>query len=218
MVAVFVWQKLHSSNGPSFKLNSANRTETFLPVAYLPAIQYGQDIAGRQVSAWMPADAFINEPQFKARFSEIHKAGILAVAWHLFADGRALGSDGTSLTPGFLKSYDEAMNIATQNRVGVIWILMDRLFLARSEESDTQFPLHADLVMNPVLQDRFLTHVVDTLVQRPSSRDVLGWIIVAEPDVVEDQQLTRSGFGEVHHGDCASHERSAARPGGWHFV
>ncbi|HEX5731537.1 MAG TPA: hypothetical protein VF131_01790 [Blastocatellia bacterium] len=174
-------------HGPKVDLISRDPDHTFQFAINLPWFKYGQDFG--QVDAWGRAGVSENRSDFASTFKKLRQSGVDYVLWFLLFDGRgALEFDAngyvTGLDSTFFEDYDAAIEVARENEIGIVWVLLDFYFMfpARQENGASLFG-HADVIEQSNKRASFLNNALKPILRRyPVESHIVGWVLVNEPE------------------------------------
>jgi len=145
---------LHHPPSPelTFDLALPNPERTWQPVVSMPWVGYGSDFGG--VPGWGVRGAAFDD-RTDQWFKKLAHAGIRAVAWFLFADGRgALQFDSagyvTGVSPPFWGDYHSVLKSAAKHNLQLVWVLADfEIGMPKQTERGVQLFGRADLIEDP---------------------------------------------------------------------
>jgi hypothetical protein len=174
-------------NGPKVDLSSRDQNHTFRPAVNLPWFTYGQDFG--QAHGWGWAGVSTNRSRLAATFKRLRQSGVHYVLWFLLFDGRGaleFDSNGyvTGLDPAFFRDYDVAIDVAREQDMGIVWVLLDYYFMfpAKQENGASMFG-HADVIEQPDKRESFLNNALKPILRRyPVESQIVGWVLVNEPE------------------------------------
>ena len=157
------------------------------PVINLAWWHYRQDFG--DVKGWQSRGVSRNRQQVSDGLRELKQAGASTVVWFLLADGGAspdfdaLGNI-TTLDPSFFADYREAIKLAEQHGLSIVWVLMDHLW-AKPLSMENGAPIfgHSQIIENPTNHAQFLEHVLDPIL-KIDSPNIAAWIVINEPEVM----------------------------------
>lgn len=154
----------------------------------LPWFDYRRDFG--KPAQWENKGVASRREEVGRRFAELHDAGVQGIVWFLLADGVGaiqFDSDGgiIGLAPSFLADFKAGLAIAEQNKLAVVWVLMDHLWVKPAEFSGgAQLFGHARLVEDSAEQKAFFERILDPIITLGSaSAATAGWIVMNEPEV-----------------------------------
>ncbi|HBL16571.1 MAG TPA: hypothetical protein DD417_07400 [Elusimicrobia bacterium] len=116
--------------------------------------------------------------------------GVASIRWFLLGDGRAapeFDAQGrvTGFDAKFYADVDAALELAQQNGISVIFVLLDfHLFDPRSDVNGVQLGGRASLVNDPKLAETFFANALRPLLQRYGKHPaILAWDVINEPEL-----------------------------------
>lgn len=174
-------------NGPKVDLSSRDQNHTFQPAVNLPWFNYGQDFG--QAPGWEWAGVSTSRSRLAATFKSLRQSGVHYVLWFLLFDGRgALKFDSNGYVIGldsrFFRDYDTAIDVAREQDMGIVWVLLDYYFMfpAKQENGVSLFG-HADVIEQPDRRESFLNNALKPILRRyPVESQIVGWVLVNEPE------------------------------------
>jgi hypothetical protein len=180
-----------------FDLASPNIRQTWRPIISMPWLNYGFDFGG-DTGGMKGASS---EADLDAWFGRMEQEGIQAVAWFLFADGRAalkFDSSGYVLgvTPTFQSDYHRVLRLAAKHRLQIIWVLTDyELGMPVQTAGDLRMFGHADLFEDQGKRTSFIQRALNPILRDvDDSRQIAGWLLINEPEnMIRSGQVTESG-------------------------
>ena len=180
--------------GPRINLTKSPTKITQIGIN-IPWIAYGQDFG---LSPWSWRGVSKDKIKAHRLFSTLKKSKIDLVVWFLLADGRSApkwkeNGFPFSLDNYFWQDYDEAIRLARDNKIAILWVILDyKMFLpqkripldsAKKENDKVSIFGHADIIEEKSKREAFLTNIIFPIVYRYRyERNIAGWIIVNEPE------------------------------------
>ena len=144
-----------------------------------------------QIESSHPDLAFGFEQPGRAQIdvTELSGAGVEALRWFVFADGRAapeFDQNGyvTGLDPLFMRDFDTLLRLAREHGLFVVPVLFDFLLCGEPDEVNG-VPLfgRADLIRDPQRRQSFLTNALDPILDRyGAAPEILAWEVINEPE------------------------------------
>jgi hypothetical protein len=180
-----------------FDLASPNMRQTWRPVISMPWVNYGFDFGG-DTGGMKGASS---ESDLDAWFGRMQEDGVQAVAWFLFADGRAslkFDSAGFVLgvAPSFHADYHRVLQAAGKHHVQIIWVLTDyELGMPAQTTGELHMFGHADLFEDQAKRNSFIQRALNPILRDvDDSRQIAGWLLINEPEnMIRSGQVTESG-------------------------
>ena len=167
------------------------------PVINLAWWHYRQDFG--DVKGWQTRGVSRNRQQVSDGLRALKQAGASTVVWFLLADGGAspdFDAEGniTALDPSFLADYRDALKLAQEQGLSIVWVLMDHLWAKPvAIENGARIFGHSQIIEQPANHTRFLERVLDPIL-KIESPNIAAWIVMNEPEVM----LQEGWVGEDH--------------------
>jgi len=174
--------------GPQVDLTSSDPEKTNQQMINLPWVTYGQDFG--EIPAWTREGISQKRAIIDEKFKQLSKDGVKSVLWFLLCDGRGApafdksSGDVTNLAPTFWSDYDTAIELARKYRIGILWVLIDFMW-ALPEKTEKGASLHgrAGIMEGENKSESFFQNALIPLLRRyPLERNIVGWIIINEPE------------------------------------
>ena len=188
---------------PPIQLTSTDVKDTYKPTVNLAFWRYRQDFGdidgldgnGNRKLAWTGIGVSRERNAIDQAFGKLRQSGVRAVVWFLFADGAAapdFDKNGfvIGLDQSFVNDYKTAVEIAEENDVAIIWVLIDHEWVKPKETGNNGALLygHADVIEDAQKRRSFFEKALKPLLQMyPTNKHIAGWIVVNEPEVALEQ-------------------------------
>ena len=193
-------------------LASTVLSDTYRPVVNLPWVRYGADFGG--VAQWQTPGISEDSERINSWLRMLGGRGVTAVVWFLFGDGRgSIDFDDSGfvrgLKPQFVNDYRKALDILKENRMQVIWVVVDfKIANPMQMERGVQQFGRAGTIEDQAKAKSFFDKALLPVVEDGYDRaQIAGWIVINEPEnvlrdgsVSEDAMRTfiRSAAATIH--------------------
>ncbi|MGE0266652.1 MAG: hypothetical protein AB7V06_28515 [Candidatus Obscuribacterales bacterium] len=213
----------------SFHLFDGRGSSQALPEKFTVGVNYPWHKYGRDFGASAWGHAGVSEPRSRKEveqdFAYLASLGVDTVRWFVFCDGRSgivYGGKGeiVGLDEFVFQDMDAAIEIASRNRIRIIFVLVDfHLFRERELVDGVQVGGRLDLVNDAGLRKQLLEKVFIPVFERYADEEqVLAWEIINEPEwamnvdfkrgVVIDRIAADTMVEFVRQAAAAAHSRS----------
>lgn len=188
------WFQVHltvDSGPPGFDPKHIRLLGVKIGIGEGSSAELNADVYIDQIEAAVPEAVFDFEQPSRAELDveRLSGAGVKAIRWFVFGDGRAspeFDSQGfvTGLDSRFFQDFDAMLELARKHDVFVVPVLFDFLLCGdRQEDQGVQLYGHASLIEDPARRQSFLVQALHPLLDRyGGAPEILAWEVINEPE------------------------------------